>query len=306
MTVFARVVEAGSFTRAAERLDISNAAATRHVAYLESILGVRLLNRSTRNLSLTHTGQAYYERCLQILADVEEANAAAGESADVPRGVLRINGPVSFATRHVAPLLGEYSERHPQVTLDVAISDRIVDIVEEGYDLAIRITRNPVPALIARRLAPARMVLCAAPGYLERHGRPKTPADLERHACLNYSYLATGSAWRFTGPRGEETVRIKGPIVANNGDVLHAALLQGVGIALQPSFIAWEDLRAGRLVALLPTHRPPVLDIYAMYASRRHLSAKVRTFIDFLVGRFGDPPYWDEWEAAPRKAAAKR
>jgi DNA-binding transcriptional LysR family regulator len=306
MKVFARVVEAGSFSRAAERLDMSNAAVTRHLAHLESVLAARLLNRSTRKLSLTAVGTSYYERCVQILADIEEAESGVSEQVEMPRGILRVNAPVSFATRHIAPLLAEYCERYPLVTVDIAISDRIVDIVEEGYDLAIRITQSPAPMLVARRLAPARMVLCAAPSYLKHYGTPRTPKDLEHHACLNYSYLSTGSTWQFTGKRGPVSVRIKGPLVANNGDVLHAALLQGMGITLQPSFIAGEDLKAGRLIPLLPGYQPPLLDIYAVYASRRHLSAKVRTFIDFLVGRFGDPPYWDEWNMKPARTKQKR
>lgn len=287
MQVFARVVEHGSFAKAAERLTISTSACSRHVADLEAHLDVRLLNRTTRRLSLTESGQAFYERCVEVLADLAEAEQAATTSAARPRGTLRLTCGISFGVRHVAGLVGAFVARHPEVRFDVQLSDRFVDLVEEGFDLALRIGESPTQNLIARKLGETRLVPCAAPVYLREHGAPETPADLAQHACLTYEYLPQRGTWRFQDPAGgEHAVRVTGPVHANNGDLLAAAAAEGIGIAMEPDFIVAADLAAGRLVRVLAEYAPAPAGVYAVYPSRRHLSAKVRAFVDFLAERF--------------------
>lgn len=293
MTVFVRVVEQGSFARAADKLNLSTSAVSRHVADLEAHLAARLLNRTTRRLSLTESGQAFHERCVQLLADLDEAEATVTAAALVPRGTLRLTSSITFGVRHLAPAIADFAARHPQVEFDIALSDRAVDIVEEGLDLAIRIGGIGSSALIARRIAATRMVLCAAPAYLECRGTPVTPDDLARHECLAYEYLAAGNLWRFRGPDGaEHSVRIAGRVHANNGRLLTALGVAGLGVLLEPDFIVAPEIRTGRLVPLLPGYQPPSADVFAAYPSRRHLSAKVRAFVDFLVAHFAGPEPW--------------
>jgi DNA-binding transcriptional LysR family regulator len=289
MDVFARVVELGSFAKAAERMDISTSACSRHVADLEAHLDTRLLNRTTRRLSLTESGQAYYERCVQLLADLEEAEGAAALSTARPRGTLKLSCGISFGVRHVARLVGEFAACRPEVKFHVQLADRFVDLVEEGFDLAIRVGEAPAQNLIARRLGETRLVPCAAPLYLREHGAPQSPADLARHACLTYEYLPLRNTWRFVDRAGaEHAVRVAGPVHANNGDLLAAAAIEGIGIAMEPDFIVAADLAAGRLVRVLADYAPAPTGVYAVYPSRRHLSAKVRSFVDFLAERFGE------------------
>jgi DNA-binding transcriptional LysR family regulator len=286
MTAFARVVESGSFARAAERLGISTSACSRHVADLEAHLDTRLLNRTTRRLSLTESGQAFYERCVEVLADLEEAEHAAAASRARPRGTLRLTCGISFGTRHLAPLVAAFAALHPEVQFDVQLSDRFVDLVEEGFDLAIRIGEAAGQNLIARKLGETRAIACAAPVYLREHGAPETPADLARHACLTYEYLSPRNVWRFRDRNGKEhAVRVAGPVHANNGDLLAAAAVEGIGILMEPDFIVDAELRSGRLVRVLADYTAPTTGIYAVYPSRRHLSAKVRAFVDFLAER---------------------
>jgi DNA-binding transcriptional LysR family regulator len=293
MQVFTRVVEQGSFARAAERLGISTSACSRHVAELEAHLDVRLLNRTTRRLSLTESGQAFYERCVQVLADLEEAEQAAAVSAARPRGTLKVTCGISFGVGHVARLIGAFAARHPEVRFDVQLSDRFVDLVDEGFDLAIRIGESPTQNLIARRLGETRLVACAAPIYLRERGAPETPADLARHACLTYEYLPLRNTWRFRDQAGSEhAVRVAGPVHANNGEMLVAAAVEGIGIAMEPDFIVAGQLAAGRLVRILADYAPAPTNIYAVYPSRRHLSAKVRAFVDFLAERFAQAGDW--------------
>lgn len=295
MEVFVRVVETGSFTRAAEQTGLSRAMVSKHVLELENRLGVRLLNRTTRKISLTEAGAGYYERSAQIVAEIAEAERAAAQLNLRPRGLLKVNAPMTFGTLHLAPAIPAFIEANPEVTVELTQNDRVVDLVEEGYDLAVRIGRLPDSSLVARRLAPCRMVVCAAPAYLERRGTPRTPDDLTRHDCLGYTYSPDRDLWRFTGPEGERLVRIAGPFRANNGDSLRAAALAGLGLILQPSFILGEDLKAGRLRAVLTDYAAPEIAVHAVYPHGRHVSAKVRQFIDFLVDRFGPEPYWDDW-----------
>jgi len=287
ITVFAKVAELSSFARAAERLGISTSACSRHVAELETHLDTRLLNRTTRRLSLTESGQAFLERAQQVLADLEEAERAAASGRERPRGTLKLTCAINFGVRHVAPAIGEFMARHPDVRFDVSLSDRMVDIVEEGFDLAIRIGESRSQNLIARKLGESRVIPCAAPAYLERHGAPKRPEDLANHACLTYEYLPARQVWRFRDRKGKEhSVRVSGPLHANNGELLAAVAVAGVGISLEPDFINGPDIEAGRLVPLLTDFEPRVTSIYAVYPSRRHLSAKVRVFVDFLAERF--------------------
>jgi DNA-binding transcriptional LysR family regulator len=304
IVAFAKVVETGSFARAADRLDVSVSAVSRQVAELEAHLGVRLLNRTTRRLSLTEPGQAFHERCVQLLADLEEAEEAVTASAVVPRGTLRITASISFGAGYLAPAIAEFQRQHPQVRFDIELSDRAVDLVDERIDLAIRIGDIGSQALIGRRIGIAQMVCCAAPSYLARHPAPRTPADLARHACLTYEYSSGGNLWRFTDDAGRiHDVKVDGPAHANNGAVLAALAVAGVGINLGPDFIVAEDVRAGRLVPLLPGYAPPAIAINAAYPSRRHLSAKVRAFIDFLVQHFAhDPP----WRLPPATVTGRR
>lgn len=287
MAVFARVVEHGSFARAADRLGLATSTVSRHVADLEAHLGVRLLNRTTRTLSLTESGQAFLERAVQLLADVEEAEAAVSAAALVPRGTLRLTAPITFGERHLAPAIAAFAAQHPDLRFDVELSDRVVDLVDEGFDLAVRIGAPGGQALIARRIGTVQMVCCASPGYLARHGTPATPEDLARHRCLTYAYLAVRDAWRFRDASGRERVaKVAGPVHANNGRFLAALAVADAGVTLEPDFIVGDDVAAGRLVPLLPGYAPPAAPIHAIYPSRRHLSAKVRAFVDFLARAF--------------------
>lgn len=293
LTVFTRVVECGSFAAAADRLAMSNSAVSRHVADLEAHLGSRLLNRTTRRLSLTESGRIFHERCVQLLADLTEAEEEVNAATAVPRGTLRLTASITFGVRHLAPAIAEFGARHPEVAFDVELSDRTVDIVEEGMDLAIRIGGIGSQALIARPLATTQLVLCAAPGYLARRGTPREPEDLAAHNCLTYEYLAAGAVWQFRGrDGGERAVRIAGSAHANNGSLLCALAVAGMGVLLEPDFIVAAEIRAGTLVPLLPAFRPPTSTIYAAYPSRRHLSAKVRLFVDALAARFAGRPEW--------------
>ena len=290
--VFARVVETGSFAAAAERLGIGRAAASKHVLRLEERLGARLLNRTTRRVGLTEEGAAFYERCSRILAELEEAEHDLGAARREPRGTLRINAPVSFGVLHLGAAIGAFAIRYPQVRIALALNDRFVDLVEEGFDVAVRIGRLPSSSLVARRICETRLVPVASPGYWARHGKPALPEDLRRHNCLIYT-LQAGSDWRFVGADGaEHHVTVGGSISASNGDVLRAAALDGVGVALLPDFIAGPDVRRGDLVEALPSYRPPVLGVHAVYPPTRHVPAKLRAFIDFLGERFSPLPSW--------------
>jgi len=291
LAVFAQVVEARSFSAAARSLGMSKSAVSKQVARLEDRLGARLLNRTTRRLSLTEVGAAFYERCARIVSELEEAELAVTQLSSEPRGTLKLNAPVTFGQLQIAPAVPELLARHPELRIDMLLSDRVVDLVEEGFDVAIRIGPLPDSTLVARRLAPDRRVVCGTPGYLERHGRPRTPADLEAHNCLGYSFLGAQSEWRFRGPRGERAQRVRGNFQANNGEVLRAALLQGLGLALMPTFIVGRDLSAGRLEAVLEEHELPPGGVYAVYPHGRHLSPKVRALVDFLATRFASTPW---------------
>ncbi|WP_119678949.1 LysR family transcriptional regulator [Indioceanicola profundi] len=296
LRLFTLVAEARSFTRAAEKLNLSKSAASRRIAELEEQLGARLFHRTTRSISLTQVGQGFYQRISQILADLEDAERSVTDEHAAPRGVLKIAAPMSFGFRHLGGALCDFMSRYPEVEVDMELSDRFVDLVEEGYDLAVRIGRLKDSSLIARRICPARMVVCASPDYFKRRGRPGIPQDLTNHDCLIY----TGSQrdeWTFRAkPGSNELVHIKvnGRIKANNGDVLRQAAAGGCGIVIMPTFIVGEDLTAGRLAPCLLDHMVEPSAVHCVYPANRHLSPKVRAFVDFMTGRFGPVPYWDE------------
>ena len=287
MTVFVKVVEQGSFARAAERLHMSTSGVSRHVAELEAHLDTRLLNRTTRRISLTESGQAYFERALHLLADLEETEAAVSSSTVTPRGTIRLTCSTSFGVPHLAPAIGAFQARYPDVRFDISASSRFVDLVEEGLDLAIRIGDLGNPNLIARKIGSMRLITCASPEYLKRKGTPKHPDDLAKHNCFTYEYAPEKNQWRFQDrQKNEIKVRIDGSVHANNGEMLAAIAVAGAGIALEPDFIVEPLLESGALVEILKSFRPVPYNIYAVYPSRRHLSAKVRTFVDFLATRF--------------------
>ena len=291
--VFSQVVESGSFARAAGRLGLSTSAASRHVAELEARLQTRLLNRTTRRVSLTESGRAFYERSVQLLADLEEAEQEAARTAVVPRGTIKLTASVNFGVRHIAPAIAAFLAQHREVGFDVSLSDRIVDLVEEGFDLGIRVGVAGSDNIVARKLGETRLVPCASPGYIQAHGAPQAPEELEEHNCFTYEYVTPRNLWRFRDPSGHErAVRVRGNLHSNNGDLLAEAAARGAGIVFEPAFIVGLDVRAGRLVALLQDFVPLPVPIYAVYPSRKHLSAKVRLFVDFLVRRFAEAPDW--------------
>lgn len=293
MSVFASVVEARSFTGAARQLGMSKAAVSKQVSKLEERLGARLLNRTTRRLSLTEVGAAFYERAANIVAEAREAELAVSRLHAAPRGTLRLDAPVAFGVRHLAPLLPEFMRRYPELKVDITLNDRFVDLVEEGHDLAVRIAHLPDSSLIVRKLADSRRVVCASPDYWARNGRPSKPADLATHNCFEYSYLATRGEWRFRGPEGPVSVRVQGTLSANNGDFSRVAAVGGLGVTLVPVFMACDDLRAGRLEPALEDFEMEPQGVHAVYPHNRHLSAKVRAFVDYLVESFGPTPPWD-------------
>ncbi|MBT7136902.1 MAG: LysR family transcriptional regulator [Rhodospirillaceae bacterium] len=292
-TVFTKVVETGGFSAAARDLNISKSAVSKHIAKLEDHLGVRLLNRTTRKLSPTEVGATFYERARRIVQDVEETEQAVSALHVEPRGTLRLNVPMSFGVSHVAPILADFSKRYPDLNIDIVLNDRVVDLLDEGFDAAIRIARLPDSTLIARKLAPMRLILCATPQYWKEHGIPEHPSDLQNHNCLIYSYLLKKNEWSFKGPDGDISVKVSGTISANNGDALRGAALKGVGVYLSPTFIVGDDLRSGRLQSVLNHFMETDLAIYAVYPHNRYLSAKVRAFVDFLAEHYGPEPYWD-------------
>lgn len=293
MAIFARVVEEKSFSAAARRLNLSKSLVSKHVTQLEKSIGARLLNRTTRALSLTEAGAVFYEHCARIVEELEEAKLAVGRLQTAPRGILRISAPVAFGRLHVAPALPVFLTANPELKIDMVTTDRFVDLAEEGYDVVIRIVGEPSPNVVARRLAPVNRRMCATPDYFARHGLPTSPADLEKHNCLTYTYFNPQDPWRLHGPDGDISVRASGNLRLNDDDALSEAVLGGLGIALLPTFLIGKDIQSGRLQSVLSDYVPLERHIYAVYLPNRHLSAKVRAFIDFFLERIGSEPYWD-------------
>ena len=294
MRAFARVAETRSFSEAARRLRVSKSVLSRQVAALEAELGVRLFHRTTRALTPTEIGQAYYQRVSRILADIDEAEQSVGLLQGAPRGRLKVNAPMSFGYLHLAPALPDFLSACPEIEVELAMNDRTVDLIEEGFDVAVRIGRLSDSSLVARKLAPMRLVVCASPAYLAERGAPATPADLKHHDCLLYSNEPAPEEWRFTTPEGNPwAATVHGRLCANNGDTLRIAALRGLGFVRLPTFIVGRDLQAGALVSVLADYVAQDSGLYAVYPQARHLSPKVRVFVDFLGERFGPHPYWD-------------
>ena len=299
IAVFTRIVGTGSLSAAARDLGLSPALISRRLSGLESRLGVRLINRTTRSLHLTDEGAAYYETCTRVLAEMQEADAAVSAGRAEPRGILRVALPASFGNQHVAPLVPKFAERYPDVQLALSLSDRNVNVVEEGFDLAVRIADLADSSLAARKLAPNRRVVCASPAYLRRHGTPRTPEDLAKHNCVATDFSMN---WDYRGPDGKPgSVRISGRYACDNWEVLRDWALAGLGIALKSTWDVRRHLEDGSLVSLLPGYTfASDVAIYAVYPHRRHLPAKTRAFIEFLAESFGPEPYWDRSEGPPR------
>ena len=286
--VFVSVVDAGSFTAAAERLGVSRAAASKHVLQLEDRLGARLLNRTTRRVSVTEAGRTFYEQCRRILAELDDAERSAGELHNEPRGELRIIAPTNFGLAEIGGAITDLALAYPRLRINLVLNDRVTDPIEAGYDIAISVgrPRGASSSLIARKLNNSRRVLCAAPDYLKRRGTPRQPEDLAQHACLTYSYLETPDEWHLIGHDGETVVKISGPIVTSHRDVLRTAALRGLGIAYAPAIFFRDDLKAGRVVEVLPKFKLPEATIYAVYPAGQQRSAKVLAFNNFMTRYF--------------------
>jgi DNA-binding transcriptional LysR family regulator len=298
MQVFTQVVAQGGFSAAAREMNLSPAVVSKRIARLEEHLGVRLLNRTTRHLSLTEAGENFYRRAERIVADVSEAFEAVSESVPTPKGHLRVVLPASFGRLHVMPAMREFLDLYPDISASLIFTDNRVDIVEQGIDVAIRIADLEDSSLIARKLAPNRRVVVASPDFVERFGEPSSPRDLLNFNCVAASYL---NDWVFNGPDGSETVHVSGRLECNDGDALRTSAITGVGIALKSTWDVGPDIAAGRLLPLLTGWEvSPGVSINAVYPSRRFLSAKVRVFVDFFAARFGPEPYWDRGFEARR------
>jgi DNA-binding transcriptional LysR family regulator len=293
MRAFVGVVDAGSFVGAADALEISKPAVSRYISELESRLGVRLLQRTTRKLSLTTEGEVFYARCKELLANVDEAEAEITSHSGEAAGQLKLSVPVAFGELHLAPLWARFMARHPKVTLDVTLSDRVADLVEEGFDAAVRIMELSNSSLISRKLTSTRVVLCASPKYLKRHGAPKHPSDLAHHDVLDYTLRAMGENWQFDGPEGRIVVKVAPKFRSNSGGTCRSGALQHMGLILQPDFLVGEDLRSGTLVEVLPQYRSHDIGVYAVYPTRKHVSPKVRMLVEFLLEAFRTKP-WPE------------
>jgi DNA-binding transcriptional LysR family regulator len=296
--IFTQVVEAGSFSAAGRRLGLAPSSVSRQVADLEDELGARLFHRTTRRLSLTEPGQVFYARAGKILVDLEEAKLAVAQPGGAPSGILRLTVPGSLGRLHLVPAIADFQEGHPAVKVGLVVTDRLVDLVEEGLDLAIRVGRQRDSSLVARRITTSRRLVCAAPSYLAKAGTPQEPAELASHDCLTFRSHPGANLWRFRGSGGEHQARVSGPLFANDGEALVSAAVAGLGLVLVPEWLVGPDLRAGRLQEVLSDYRasPDATPLYALYHHRRHLPAKVRAFVDYLATRFA-PPY--DWGGGP-------
>lgn len=293
MQTFVRVAEAGSFTAVADQMNVARSAVTRQIATLEAHLGVKLMARSTRRLSLTSAGATYLEQCREILDRIAGIEGDLAGERQTLRGMIRTTVPLTFGLLHLTPLILEFSQAHPDIRIDLDFNDRRVNLIEEGMDLALRITDRLPETAVARRLTACRSVVAASPAYLEQYGEPMHPDELARHACLPYS-LASRGTWTFLVDGAPLAVEIGGPITANNGNVLQEAAMRGMGIVYQPTFIAAEAIRRGALVPILRKFPTPVLGMFAVFPGTRFVPQRVRAFVDFLAARLGPEPYWDQ------------
>lgn len=297
MNALVKVIASGSYAEAARRLGLTRSAVSKAVMELEQTLGARLLDRTTRRVTPTEAGLAYYERCVAILAQVEETEAQVSRLHDEPKGTLKVNAPMSFGTLYLGDAIADLMIRYGDLKVELTLTDRLVDPLEEGADVTLRIGTPADSSLIARRIAPASIALVASPDYIAAHGEPETPADLVNHRCLSYGHTTSLQRWHLTENGAAISVSVAACMSSNNGDVLRDAAVKGIGIAILPTFIVGHDLRAGRLKLVLPNNCPPDLTIHALYAPNRYLAAKTRVFIDFLVDRFGKNPPWDNRDA---------
>lgn len=294
MNAFVRVVEAGSISAAADRMGVAKSAVSRRLKELEEHLGAELFHRTTRQMNLTDSGRAFYQQSVRILADTLEAEHATSQFHGALKGNLKVAVPLSFGLMHLGPAINAFLQTHPDIEFDLDFNDRQVDILAEGFDLAIRIASLPDSSLIARRLAPIQAVLCASPAYLDRMGRPQMPEELIHHRCLAYNLISNFENWNLYDANGQAVkTKIKPYLKASNGEFLRACAIDGLGIVLLPAFIAYKEIESGALIPLLTEYRLPQLAAYALYPQTRHLSQRVRAFVDFLVKRFEGLPYWD-------------
>ena len=290
MQMFVRIVETGSFSAVARELGTTQPTISKQLTALEQRVKTRLLNRSTRSLSLTESGASFYERCKQIIEELQEAEGALGRLQATLTGTLHLNASIALGQLFLTPLMLKFQNLYPDLTVELSLNDRIIDLVEEGVDLAVRLGRLADSSLVARRLGSSRRLLCATPAYLARHGVPQTPEDLTEHNCLLYLYLSNGSEWVFKGVDGEIRVRVQGNFKANNAYSIREAVLASVGVALLPDWIVHDHVDRGEVTPLLPEFATQPLEINAVYPSGRHVSAKVRTLIDFLQTEFAAIP----------------
>lgn len=289
MKTFVAVVNEGSFTQAADQLGFSPQLVSKYVGQLEERLAVRLLNRTTRRISLTEAGTLYFERAQTLIENFEETESLLGDYQTNAQGLLRVSAPVSFATLHLAPVVSQFHQRFPNIHIDLQLNDRKVSIIEEGFDVALRIGRLSDSSLVAKYLTPIRLVHCAAPSYLDKHGTPTHLEDLTHHRFLGYSYLEEAADQHLS--KKPQTSHL----TSNNGQLLAQYAIDGLGMMLQPTFIAGEAIAKGKLKVVLPEHEPAPLGLFAVYGHRKFLPSKIRCFIDFLDGYFGDTPYWDNF-----------
>jgi len=292
LELFVAIAELQSFSKAAERFGISKSHASKQLRKLEDRLGMQLLHRTTRRMALTEVGKVFHERCKQILTELEEVELSMGQIQHEPRGLLRVNVPMSFGTRYLAGLFAEFAASYPMLHIDLELSDRRVDVLAEGFDLVLRTGLLEDSTLLVRKIAPVKTFVCASPSYLSQHGEPKHPSELKKHQCLLYQYSTSGNVWSFVGDEGPVQIRVQGRFRTNNGDALREALLHGVGICYLPEFMVCEDLRSGRLKALFPDWQHREIFLWAVYPPSRHLSAKVRLLVDLLLKRFSKHPPW--------------
>ncbi|EUJ09375.1 transcriptional regulator [Methylophilaceae bacterium 11] len=294
MIIFAQVVNEQSFSAAARKLGVSRSSVSKAVAKLEHALGASLLNRSTRHLSLTEVGTAFFDYCTRINYEADQAHKMIESLNAQPRGVLKVAASVAFGTLHIAPAVGDFMRRYPELTIDMTITDRVVDLAEEGYDVVICVTRDLPLALVARKLAPIRRKICATPTYFDEFGVPTFPQDLVHHNCLDYIHSGDRGLWRLRGPEGDVSVPVSGRLRINDDEALSQVVLGGFGLALLPTYIIGKDIQAKRLKSVLSEYIPVEQHVYAMYLPKRNLPLKIRVLIDFLIERFGAEPYWDK------------